>query len=79
MGIGLGIRLPAPAAEAIGCPPGNLPGTGLGIRPRAPAAEAIGRRLGKPVLLSPQSDPLHPVLGFNVDANRVLLAGPQVM
>ena len=40
---------------------------------------AIGRRRGKPVLLSPESDPLHPVLGFNVDADCVLLAGPQVM
>lgn len=37
----------------------------------------IGRRLGKPVLLSPESDPLHPVLGFGVEADRVLLlAGP---
>ncbi|GAA2479574.1 hypothetical protein GCM10023100_70140 [Actinocorallia cavernae] len=59
-----------PAANPAGHGPGS---------PRAPAAEAIGRRLGKPVLLSPESDPLHPVLGFNVDANRVLLAGPQVM
>ncbi|MFJ4060857.1 hypothetical protein [Streptomyces albogriseolus] len=37
----------------------------------------VGRRLGKPVLLSPESDPLHPVLGFGVEADRVvLLAGP---
>ncbi|MGP3735963.1 hypothetical protein ACTWJ9_22715 [Streptomyces sp. GDS52] len=41
---------------------------------------AIGRRLGQPVLLSPESDPLHPVLGFGVEADRVvLLGGPQVM
>ena len=41
---------------------------------------AIGRRLGKPVLLSPESDPLHPVLGFGVEADRVLpLGGSQVM
>ncbi|MFJ1929317.1 MULTISPECIES: hypothetical protein [unclassified Streptomyces] len=39
----------------------------------------IGRRLGKPVLLSPESDPLHPVLGFDVEADRVmLLVRPQV-
>ncbi|WP_116215289.1 hypothetical protein [Streptomyces olivoreticuli] len=39
---------------------------------------AIGRRLGKPVLLTPESDPLHPVLGFDVGADRVvLLADPQ--
>ncbi len=37
----------------------------------------MGRRLGKPVLLSPESDPLHPVRGFGVEADRVLLlAGP---
>ena len=41
---------------------------------------AIGHRLGKPVSLNPESDPLHPVLGFDVEAGRVvLLAGPQVM
>ncbi|MFE0678671.1 hypothetical protein [Streptomyces sp. NPDC058867] len=39
----------------------------------------IGRRLGKPVVLSPESDPLHPVLGFDVEADRVvLLAEPQL-
>ncbi|MET7362357.1 hypothetical protein ABZS76_28535 [Streptomyces sp. NPDC005562] len=39
---------------------------------------AIGRRLGKPVLLTPESDPWHPVLGFDVAADRVvLLAEPQ--
>ncbi|MEU1116412.1 MULTISPECIES: hypothetical protein [unclassified Streptomyces] len=39
---------------------------------------AIGRRLGKPVLLTPESDPRHPVLGFDVAADRVvLLAEPQ--
>ncbi|MFJ5737296.1 hypothetical protein [Streptomyces microflavus] len=41
---------------------------------------AIGRRLRKPVLLSPESDSLHPVLGFDVEADRVvLLSGPQAM
>ncbi|MFB8243151.1 hypothetical protein ACFC58_42105 [Kitasatospora purpeofusca] len=40
---------------------------------------AIGRRLGKPVTLSPESDPLHPVLGFDPAADRVvLLADPYV-
>ncbi|MCP9956867.1 hypothetical protein [Streptomyces sudanensis] len=40
----------------------------------------IGRRLGKPVLLSPESDPLHPVLGFGVEVDRVVLLGdPPVM
>ncbi|MET7733229.1 hypothetical protein ABZT02_17925 [Streptomyces sp. NPDC005402] len=34
---------------------------------------AIGRRLGKPVLLAPESDPLHPVLGFDVTVGRVVL------
>lgn len=38
---------------------------------------AIGRRLGKPVLMTPETDPLHPVLGFDVAAGRaVLLAEP---
>ncbi|MFE9426197.1 hypothetical protein ACFYNO_24930 [Kitasatospora sp. NPDC006697] len=38
---------------------------------------AIGRRLGKPVTLTPESDPLHPVLRFDIDADRVvLLADP---
>ncbi|WP_371522610.1 hypothetical protein [Kitasatospora sp. NBC_01300] len=40
---------------------------------------AIGRRLGKSVMLTPESDPLHPVLGFDVDADRVvLLAEPRL-
>ncbi|MET7686655.1 hypothetical protein ABZT06_01450 [Streptomyces sp. NPDC005483] len=40
---------------------------------------AVGRRLGKPVLLTPESDPLHPVLGFDVTAGRVvLLAAPAI-
>ncbi|MGW2479489.1 hypothetical protein ACWCWQ_06605 [Streptomyces sp. NPDC001571] len=40
---------------------------------------AIGRRLGKPVTLTPESDPLHPVLGFDVEADRVvLLAEPRL-
>ncbi|MFK0191401.1 hypothetical protein [Kitasatospora sp. NPDC090308] len=39
---------------------------------------AIGRRLGKPVTLTPESDLLHPVLAFDVEADRVvLLADPQ--
>jgi len=39
----------------------------------------IGRRLGKPVLMDPEGDHGHPVLGFDVEANRVvLLADPQV-
>lgn len=39
---------------------------------------AIGRRLGKPVLMDPESDQGHPVLGFDVEADRVvLLADPQ--
>ncbi|MCG8970429.1 hypothetical protein AB0L50_39105 [Streptomyces flaveolus] len=39
----------------------------------------IGRRLNKPVLMDPESDHGHPVLGFDVEADRVvLLADPQV-
>jgi hypothetical protein len=34
---------------------------------------AIGRSLGKPVLLSPETDSGHPVLGFDVEADRVVL------
>lgn len=38
---------------------------------------AIGRCLGKPVLLGPETDSGHPVLGFDVEADRVvLLADP---
>ncbi|MFE0703986.1 hypothetical protein [Streptomyces sp. NPDC058872] len=38
----------------------------------------IGRRLGKPVRMDPEGDYGHPVLGFDVEADRVvLLAGPQ--
>ncbi|WP_242676204.1 hypothetical protein [Streptosporangium minutum] len=33
----------------------------------------IGRKLGKPVLMSPESDPDHPVLGFEVGTDRVVL------
>lgn len=41
--------------------------------------QEIGRRLGKPVLLDPEGDSGHPVLGFDVEADRVvLLADPQV-
>ncbi|MFE2154444.1 hypothetical protein ACFXAO_30860 [Streptomyces lavendulae] len=37
----------------------------------------IGRRLGKPVLMDPEGDHGHPVLGFDVEADRVvLLADP---
>lgn len=39
----------------------------------------IGRRLGKPVLMDPEGDHGHPVLGFDVEADRVvLLAEPLV-
>lgn len=31
----------------------------------------IGRRLGKPVLMDPEGDYGHPVLGFDVEADRV--------
>ncbi|SNT62821.1 hypothetical protein SAMN05216276_10943 [Streptosporangium subroseum] len=34
---------------------------------------AIGRKLGKPVLMSPEGDSDHPVLGFDVGADRVVL------
>ncbi|MCX4458579.1 hypothetical protein OOK58_42475 [Streptomyces sp. NBC_01728] len=38
---------------------------------------AIGRRLSKPVSFAPEMDSGHPVLGFDVDADRVvLLADP---
>ncbi|WP_434094627.1 hypothetical protein [Streptomyces hyaluromycini] len=38
---------------------------------------AIGRRLSKPVLFAPETATGHPVLGFDVDADRVvLLADP---
>ncbi|MFP8959336.1 hypothetical protein ACLIYP_02005 [Streptomyces nanhaiensis] len=41
---------------------------------------AIGRRLGKPVLMDPEGDYGHPVLGFDAEADRVvLLAEPPVM
>ncbi|MFH8894474.1 hypothetical protein [Streptomyces sp. NPDC017949] len=40
----------------------------------------IGRRLGKPVLMDPEGDYGHPVLGFDVEADRVVsLAEPLVM
>ncbi|WKK24392.1 hypothetical protein QZH56_01645 [Streptomyces olivoreticuli] len=39
----------------------------------------IGRLLGKPVLMDPESDYGHPVLGFEVETDRVvLLAEPLV-
>lgn len=37
---------------------------------------AIGRRLGKPVTLTPESDPFHPVLGFDPAADCVVLLAP---
>ncbi|MEU2560296.1 hypothetical protein ABZ626_13315 [Streptomyces longispororuber] len=33
----------------------------------------IGRRLGKPVLMGPEGDHGHSVLGFDIDADRVVL------
>jgi len=33
----------------------------------------IGRRLGKPVLMDPEGDYGHPVLGFDIKADRVVL------
>jgi hypothetical protein len=39
----------------------------------------IGRRLGKPVVMDAEGDYGHPVLGFDAEADRVvLLADPQV-
>lgn len=39
----------------------------------------IGRGLGKPVLMDPEGDRGHPVLGFDIEADRVvLLAEPLV-
>ncbi|MGW3621421.1 hypothetical protein [Micromonospora arida] len=39
----------------------------------------IGRRLDKPVLMASEGDYQHPVLGFDVDADRVvLLADPRL-
>ncbi|MET8578091.1 hypothetical protein [Streptomyces sp. NPDC005012] len=39
----------------------------------------VGRLLGKPVLMDPEGDEGHPVIGFDVEADRVvLLANPQV-
>ncbi|MFE7750771.1 hypothetical protein [Streptomyces sp. NPDC057428] len=40
----------------------------------------IGRRLGKPVMMDPEGDYGHPVLGFDVEADRVvLMADPLIM
>lgn len=40
---------------------------------------AIGRHLGKPVLMHPETDHGYPVLGFDVEADRVvLLADPRM-
>ncbi|WP_130334879.1 hypothetical protein [Micromonospora kangleipakensis] len=40
---------------------------------------AIGRRLRKPVLMAPEGDYHHPVLGFDVEADRVVpLADPRL-
>ncbi|MCX5417827.1 hypothetical protein [Streptomyces sp. NBC_00059] len=39
----------------------------------------IGQRLGKPVLMDPEGDVGYPVIGFDVEVDRVvLLADPQV-
>lgn len=39
----------------------------------------IGRRLGKPVLMAPEGDDEHPVLGFQPEVDRVvLLADPRL-
>lgn len=39
----------------------------------------IGRRLGKPVLMEPEGDNGHPVIGFDLEADRVVvLADPLV-
>jgi hypothetical protein len=35
----------------------------------------IGRRLGKPVLMDPEGEYGRPVLGFDVEADRVVLLG----
>jgi hypothetical protein len=35
----------------------------------------IGRRLGKPVLMDPEGDSGHSMLGFDVEADRVVLVG----
>ncbi|MFB7239343.1 hypothetical protein ACFCXK_31765 [Streptomyces sp. NPDC056269] len=41
--------------------------------------QEIGRRLAKPVLMGPEGDYGHPVLGFDVEADRVvLLTDPQI-
>ncbi|MFC5831412.1 hypothetical protein [Nonomuraea insulae] len=34
---------------------------------------AFGRRLGKPVVMTPEGGPEHPVLGFDVTTGRVVL------
>ncbi|MFE2304466.1 hypothetical protein ACFXAW_40425 [Streptomyces sp. NPDC059445] len=36
----------------------------------------LGRRLGQPVVMDPEGDCLQPVLGFDVEADRVVLLGP---
>jgi hypothetical protein len=33
---------------------------------------AVGRRLGKPVILTPESSPDHPLIGYDIDADRVI-------
>ena len=33
---------------------------------------AVGRRLGKPVILTPESSPDRPLIGYDVDADRVI-------
>ncbi|WP_141579892.1 hypothetical protein [Actinomadura sp. WMMA1423] len=50
---------------------------GLGVLCRFLAA--VGRRLGKPVVMTPEGDYGNPVLGFDPAADRVvLMADPQM-
>jgi hypothetical protein len=36
---------------------------------------AVGRRLGKPMVLTPENGPAHPLIGYDPDADRVLPLG----
>lgn len=38
----------------------------------------IGRRLRQPVLMAPEGDYQHPVLGFDLEADRVVLLATHV-
>ncbi|WSD86261.1 hypothetical protein OG925_19010 [Streptomyces canus] len=59
------------------CPARLTPCPNLRVWPTADVLcdflRAIGRRLGKPVLMDPEGDYGHPVLGFDVEADRVVL------